>query len=276
MGKRIKQIEKTISLGIENMYRIDVPENMGFKVAKLHSVGKRQEQQDAFGVSDLDPDIVKQKGFFAIVADGMGGLTSGEKASMATVISALNYFDTHECTSIPDGLLDMVEVANEQVKEIVGITKGQSGSTMIGVLIKGEELFFVSVGDSRILLIHDEELRQLNCEHNYEMDLMKRVESGEMTIEEVKGNPQRHALTSYIGIPVLQKIDQNIDGVEIFPEDRILMMTDGVYNTLSEEEILSAMDYAPEKAMMNLEMQIRSKNKENQDNYTALLIEIQE
>lgn len=279
MGKRVKRTkksERTVDLGMERQYLVEVPPSVGLKVAKLHNIGKRKNQQDSFGVSELKEEILEERGFLAVVADGMGGLSDGEKASMATVISALNFFDTKEFDEIPDNLTEMAELANQQVKEVLGITKGQSGSTMVCIYIKDHQMFFVSVGDSRILLLRDEELYQLNREHNYEADLMELVNDGQMTLEEALNDPQRNALTSYIGIENLEKIDWNTEPIELFEQDRILLVTDGIYNTLSDEEIIKSMEYPIGRAMMHMEMQIEGKNKANQDNYTALLIEIYE
>ena len=275
MGKRIRQIEKTVDLGMEKTYMVEVPVDAVIKIAKLHNMGKRKSQQDSFGISDLDADTLNQKGLLAVVADGMGGLAGGEKASMATVISVLNYFDTHDFDKVPENLQEMVENANEQVKEIVGITRGQSGSTIVSIYIKDYQMFFVSVGDSRILLIRDGELYQLNKEHNYEADLLELVNEGKLTMEEAMQDPQKNALTSYIGIDSLERIDQNLTEIELFEGDRILLITDGVYNALSDVEIMNSMEYPAGRAMMHMEMQIEGKNLTNQDNYTALLIEIE-
>lgn len=276
MGKRIKNIEKTVDLGMEKPYVVNIPSEIGIAISKLNNVGKRKSQQDSFGISDFDEDTVQQKGILAVVADGMGGLSGGERASMATVISALNYFDTNEMENIPVKLREMIENANEQVKEVVGITKGQSGSTIVCVHIMDHQMFFASVGDSRILLIRDGEIFQLNKEHNYEADLLEMVQDGRMTMEEALQDPQKDALTSYIGIDYLERIDQNLTEIELFEGDRILLITDGVYNTLSDAEILSSMEYSAGRAMMHIEMQIEAKNRPNQDNYTAVLIEIKE
>lgn len=275
MGKRIRQVEKTVDLGMEKPYMVEVPVDADIKIAKLHNMGKRKSQQDSFGISDLDTDTLNQKGLLAVVADGMGGLSGGEKASMATVISTLNYFDTHDFENIPENLHEMIENANEQVKEVVGITGGQSGSTIVSIYIKDHQMFFVSVGDSRILLIRDGELYQLNKEHNYEADLLELVNEGKMTLEEAMQDPQKNALTSYIGKESLEKIDQNLTEIELFEGDRILLITDGIYNALSDAEIINSMEYPAGRAMMHMEMQIEGKNLASQDNYTALLIEIE-
>lgn len=267
--------EKTVDLGYERNYRIEMPKGCEIAIGKLHGMGARKQQQDAFGISELKEEIIKDKGIMVILADGMGGLSGGEKASMATVISCLNYFDTHEMAEpIPEEIVHMAEYVNCEVRQVLGNRCGESGSTLIAVLVKDRQLYWISVGDSRIYLCRNGELRQLSQDHNYAAVLQEKVDAGEMAQEEALKDSQRNALTSYIGIECLEKIDYETKPHELLDGDRILLMTDGVYNTLSQEEIMDSMQYDIDKSMMHLGMQIEGKRKKNQDNYTTIVIEI--
>lgn len=275
MGKRrveYEQIEKTIDLGLEKPYHVDLPFACGIRAGKLHGVGARSNQQDSFGISDTSDEAIAKRGLLAIVADGMGGMSGGEKASMTTVISCLNYFDTCGCDDITSAELEeMAHTANEQVREILNGTNG--GSTLTAVVIKGDSLYWMSVGDSHIFLFRDGVLTQLNEDHNYAVQLEEMVAQGEISREEADSDPQRDALTSYIGIDSLELIATNAEPITLLSGDRILMSSDGVYNTLSEGDIIEAMDYPVERAMMRMGMQIERTKKKNQDNYTAILLE---
>lgn len=270
-----KITEKTVDLGYERNYQIETPEECGMLIGKLHGVGARKQQQDSFGISELKEDIIEDKGVMVILADGMGGLSDGEKASMATVISCLNYFDTHEMTeAAAEEMIHMAEHVNCEVKEVLGNNCGESGSTLSAVLVKDKQLFWISVGDSRICLCRDGDLRQISRDHNYAAILQEKVEAGEITQEEALCDSQRNALTSYIGIDCLEKIDYGAEPYELLDGDRILLMTDGIYNTLTQDEILDSMQYTIGKSMMHLGMQVEGKRKRNQDNYTAVVLEI--
>ncbi len=286
MGKRIKekgfikkkknsQSEVTVDLGLQKAYLMETPEGSGIVIGKVHGIGKRSMQQDSFGVSELKEEVIKDKGIMAIVADGMGGLSDGERASMATIISCLNYFDTHDMTeNMPDNMTDMAENANMEVREVLSDTDTSSGSTLVAAVVKDRKMHWVSVGDSHILLYRGGEIVQLNKEHNYAADLQDKVEAGEIPLEEALNDPQRNALTSYIGIACLEKIDCNQEALELFEGDRVLLISDGVYNTLDNEELAALMEYPAGKAMMQIGMQIEAKRKPNQDNYTAIMMEI--
>ena len=61
-----------------------------YTVGKLHGQGAREYQQDCFGVSD--EALLPTHGLLAVVADGMGGLSDGDRVSVAAVQTALDAF----------------------------------------------------------------------------------------------------------------------------------------------------------------------------------------
>ncbi|MCM1039200.1 MAG: protein phosphatase 2C domain-containing protein [Roseburia sp.] len=284
MGRRDRKFlrkkkEVTVDLGYEKTYQIETPAGCGLLLGKVHGIGRRSKQQDSFGVSELKEENIRNNGILAIVADGMGGLSDGEKASMAATISCLNYFETYVAEKKEinaDVLVSMAENANVEVKEVLGESDGSCGSTLIAAYVKDKRLFWLSIGDSHIYLYRDGELTQINKDHNYAAALQEKVEAGELTQEEALCDPQRKALTSYIGIIQLEKIDYNEEALTLLEGDRILLVSDGIYNTLTDEEIIESMQMPAGRSMMHLGMQVEGKRKKNQDNYTALLIEIEE
>ncbi len=273
--KREKETEATIDLGYEKTYQIETPEGCGIGIGKLHGIGRRNQQQDAFGTSELKEEVIESKGVLAILADGMGGLSDGEKASMATVISCLNYFETHNMDEeTPACFVEMAKNANMEVKEVLGSASGSSGSTLAAALVKERKIFWVSVGDSRVFLWRDGELTQISQDHNYAAQLREMVEAGDVDEEDANSDPQRNALTSYIGISSLEQIDYNEEAIEAESGDRILLLSDGVYNSVTEEELADSMQLPLSRAMMRVGMQVEEKRKKNQDNYTAIVLEI--
>lgn len=282
MGKGFRRLENkkktaavTVDLGYEKSYQVETPENCDVLIGKLHGIGMRSEQQDSFGISELREEAIEEKGIFAILADGMGGLSGGERASMATVISCLHYFETHDMEkSVSKELIEMAHNANIEVREVLGVENGTSGSTLAAVFIREGDLFWMTVGDSRIFLYRDYALTQLNRDHNYAARLREKVEAGEITQQEALEDPQRDALTSYIGISRLEEIDGNEEALTLESGDRILLLSDGVYNSVTEEEMMESMQLPLARGMMNLGMQVEGKRKKNQDNYTAIVLEI--
>ncbi|WP_026523336.1 PP2C family protein-serine/threonine phosphatase [Butyrivibrio sp. MB2005] len=254
-----------------------VPRSSPAIITTVHGVGSRPAQQDSFGISDVEnPENITKKGILAIVADGMGGLEDGDRVSQLVVVKMLQGFDQATGDENPaDLLLSLLDSANDAVNRELGSERqGQCGSTLVSVLVKKDKLYFISVGDSHIYLYRSGTLKQLNRDHNYAAELDEMVRNGEMSIEEAMTNPKRAALTSYIGMGDLELVDQNSNPILLKQHDRILLMSDGVYGTLGDENICHAMDVPLKESGQMINEMIRAENKQNQDNYTCILMEI--
>lgn len=247
------------------------------KIYSIHGVGKREMQQDSFGISDVsDVNVLNEKGFLAVVADGMGGLVDGNKVSQNVVVSMLEGFDESLSSEVPSStLLKLVVDANDSSMKLIGEENaGKSGSTVIATLIKNNCLSWISVGDSHIYAYRDGKLVKLNRDHNYGAELDIQVARGEMSVEEAMSNPQRSALSSYIGMGNLELIDQSEQPIELRKGDRILLMSDGVFGTLGDDLICRLMSQPIKEASMSINNEILRINTPKQDNYTCIIIEM--
>lgn len=250
--------------------------NFPVNIGNTHHIGSRESQQDSFGISDIsNKALCEKRGVFAVIADGMGGLSNGGEVSAIVTSSMLKYFNERPFHSTPEiELLNMVGNANEEVNRYLGKDgKGKSGSTVVSVILQSRQLYWVAVGDSRICLIRNGALLQVNREHSYGCDLDEKAAMGEISYSEAQNNPQRAALTSYLGMGKLEKIDRSIRPLNLIEGDRILLMSDGVFGTLSDEEILSVMNVPPYESTVKLEQMILAINKSKQDNFTAVILE---
>jgi serine/threonine protein phosphatase PrpC len=185
----------------------------------------------------------------------------------------LQYFNEVAAIGEPaQELLNMVVVATDNVTRFVE-SNNRGGSTVVATIIHNGKLYWISVGDSRIYLIRNGAIIQLNTEHIYMMDLAERVAAGEMTWEEAQSDPQKNALTSYLGMGQLEKIDRNLQPMDLLAGDRILLMSDGIFGTLANEEILGAMSQYPHTSAEELQNRVLAKQKPNQDNLTAVVVQ---
>lgn len=272
---RGKVKSEVVNSTMENSNTLHV-NTLPVSIGNTHHIGARESQQDSFGISDIsNSELCDKKGVFAVVADGMGGLSNGGEISAIVTSSMLKYYNQkvfHSTSEIE--LLNMVSTANEAVNRHLGRDgKGKSGSTVVSVILKNKELYWIAVGDSRICLIRNGALIQVNREHTYGPDLDEKAAMGEISYEEAQRNPQRTALTSYLGMGKLEKIDRNIRPLQLVSGDRIILMSDGVFGTLSDEEILSIMDVPPYESTAKLEQMVLSKQRPKQDNFTAVILE---
>lgn len=253
----------------------DVQKSSGtVQIGKLHNIGCRSAQQDSMGSMNLGSG----SDVFAVVADGMGGLSGGDQVSQGVVMSMLQ-----QAGSLKPGQMDgvlgaMVRGANEEINRQLG-PDGiyHSGSTVVAVLVRGSVFHWISVGDSRIYLYRGGSMLQLNQEHTYEVELMQRVMNGEITAAEAASDPQRRGLTSFIGMGRLKYVDASRRPVALQSGDRILLMTDGVFNNLPEAAMADTLRRNPDvqQAAKVLEEQVLALQDAAQDNFTAIILGFQ-
>ncbi len=244
-------------------------EKSRIRIGKVHHIGKRNSQQDSLGVTDIPG------GVFAVVADGMGGLADGDRVSQTIVMTMLQDIVGRPARSTAGMLFEMVSHANEVVNQMLGMQdRYVSGSTVVAVAAGQDSFEWVSVGDSRICLYRGGSLIQLNREHNYESELLWQAVNGEISFAQAWENPERRSLTSFIGMGKLKYIDGSLNPIEIVSGDCLMLMSDGVFHTLSDQEICTVLhDYDdPQQAAEKLEAMILSDNKPKQDNFTAVIL----
>ena len=244
------------------------------RIGNVHHIGARQTQQDSFGVSDVyDEQLCTDKGMLAVVADGMGGLSDGGEISARITGYMLRNFIEKKWTEPADALLEMTIGVNDEVMQYQQTKSVDGGSTLAVVAVKGYSLLFISVGDSRIYLHRGGMLFQMNREHNYASVLDEKAARGDISFEDAQSDPQREALTSFIGIEMLSLIDRNIRPLQMMAGDKVVIMTDGVFRTLTEAEIQSALSLDAHRAAARIEKEITAKKNIKQDNYTAIILE---
>jgi len=242
------------------------------QISKLHEQGARSGQQDCFAVSPAE--LIASKGTLAVVCDGMGGLQDGDKVSQAAVSAMLNGF--LELQGDPERLLTgLLHRANRAVNQLLGPAgQRRSGTTMVAGILKDNRFAYLSVGDSRICLFRDSQLIQLNREHIYGRELALDAINDLRSFREVWNDPQHGALTSFLGMGDLKYVDLPACALQVLPADKLILMSDGVYNALTEAEMIKALSLPSGEDTAALGEAIAEKHYEHQDNYTAVVITV--
>ena len=236
------------------------------------TIGKRGQQQDSLYCSNWqDPGVLLTRGLLAAVADGIGGLEDGNLASMNAMQAIRATFLEGSSGDPPsDRLLACAAAAQ---KSVVKLNETSScGSTLVSVLITGGTMYLLSIGDSRIYLYRAGALLQLNREHilrreNEEKEAL--YGTGEILTRKRAG-----ALTSYLGKSNLTQIDRTLQPMKLLPGDRIALMSDGVFNVLSEQEIMNHLRKNPEAAAREMIQDVDLHDHPSQDNATVVVIGI--
>lgn len=197
----------------------------------------RELNEDSFNV--LDGSSREPVSF--IIADGMGGHNSGEVASKMAVdlitsdlLQASGYIDKDR-PDITDKLKDIVTSTNEKIYEASLREESNMGmgTTLTMAVVHEDKLFIGHIGDSRLYIIRDGAMKQLTTDHTFVDEL---VRSGSLTNEEAATHPKKNLLTRALGCSGSLEVD--VFECSIKNNDVFLMCTDGLTNSLTENEIM--------------------------------------
>ena len=220
-------------------------ETGNFGVSAESVIGDRKYQQDFFMfASDTDSAAVKEHGLLAIVCDGMGGMEGGEVASRVCAEHVYNgYYQLGKVDDVCQALRELVTAADTEVAALTDQNgrRLSSGTTVAAAVIRDGKAYWASVGDSRIYYAHNGQLEQITRDHNFRLLLQERCDAGCITQEEVDTDRQREALISYVGKGGGLLIDTGVVEFGEMESDVMVLCSDGLYKTLSDENMRELM-----------------------------------
>ena len=173
------------------------------------------------------------------VADGMGGHAAGEDASRIAVqvlqkLAPTLASDEIDEDSVEDLLMHSLHSIDEEIAAVTDeeIEKRGMGTTLTALLIRGNKIALLHVGDSRCYRLRGNTLEQLSNDHTVIQELL---DQGAISEAEAAGHPQRSMLTQALRgdgdvTPVLQMY-------ELKKGDRYLLCSDGLSGFLTDKEI---------------------------------------
>ena len=237
--------------------------------------GARNYQEDYFGFSDTSPETVAERGMLAVLCDGMGGLKGGRQTAVETVSDILNFFKTSDLRhSFRANMSNAVSAVNAKILAKYNATRINTGCTLATAYIFDNKLHWACVGDSRVYLIREGHMYTLNEDHDYLNQLLLKHMSGELSLKKAVSDSQKDSLASHIGCKKL-KGDISSTGLVLQENDIIMLCSDGIYNSISECEMLRYIEKndaynACDKIVQNIVI----KAKPSQDNMTIMMIRV--
>ena len=205
------------------------------KVYAKTDIGKtRESNQDAFDTGYFNDGTV-----WAVVCDGMGGVSGGQVASSLCIDKTVNaikrsYRENMTVNNVKNMLVSAINAANSYVfdeslkdRDLKGM-----GTTIVAVVIVNNIAVVAHVGDSRAYIINDT-INQITKDHSFVQLL---VDNGRITPEEAENHPDKNIITRAIGIEGF--VDVDVDIVDIKDEDILLLCTDGLNGYVKDDDIL--------------------------------------
>lgn len=239
--------------------------------------GARPYQEDSFGCSNIiDSAVLSERGMLAILSDGMGGLSNGKAVADRTVQASISMFDTiNPRGNISEQLQKIAYSINDSVCRQYADGNGVSraGATMVLAYIFKNRIYWVTVGDSRLYLLRNGNMMQMNEDHDYKNQLFREYLDGSGSLRAIEADPQKDNLVCFIGKSNLPYVDASVKGYRIKPNDIFVLCSDGIYNAITEDTMKDILiHYGAQAASDKIVSAVMGRRLPGQDNMTVMVI----
>ena len=238
--------------------------------------GARSYQEDDYAV--IEDQLVGDGTYselMMVLADGMGGEVGGAQASRAVIEAFIQSFP--ELSGTPGSRFGQcLNEAGVRLRRMIRDAPDLEGmgSTVVAAHYDGEELTWLSVGDSPMWLFSNGGLNRLNADHSMAQALDRMVEDGELTVEEARNDRTRNMLLSAVTGGRVKHVDRMRCSFRLRAHDCLVIASDGI-KTLSDDDIKRHLGDAggqAEAAADLLLSAVQTASGPDQDNLTFLLL----
>ena len=221
-----------------------------------------------------------------VLADGMGGEAHGEVASALAVETVVKHcLEGEENPSLPllgeprpgltprsRRLLSSVLLANQKVFASAEEHPEQEGmgATLTAAWIDDVQLSIGHVGDSRVYLLRTGLLQQLTSDHSL---VAEQVRLGLLTVSEAEQSTLQSVLLRALGTQ--PEIEVDVEQVNLFPGDVLLLCSDGLTRMVTEFEIAGTLQSEPDPERAAKKLVELANESGGIDNVSVIVVSIQ-
>ena len=209
------------------------------------------------------------------VFDGMGGEALGEEASYfaaQTLYEANKKKTIERAKNIDAAVNGIIQTANEKIcKKILESGERRIGTTFALLCVQDDLAKIYNIGDSRVYLLRNNELRQISVDDTTGQRL---VNMGVITKEQLSTHEDRHKLTQHLGIfKDEMEIEPHIaTEITIKKGDKFLLCSDGLTDMVDDEEIKEILKKNKSEKEISEALVEEALSNGGHDNITAMII----
>ncbi len=204
------------------------------------------------------------------VFDGMGGMDSGELASLTAAESLCGHAER-----INHGTFeDMNQFAHDANAKLLSIMKQQNiqTGTTLALISSGTKSFAVfNLGDSRVYVRKGDTVIQVTDDHTVTAEKLR---AGKITPKQAMTDRYRNVLTRCLGMSDSFSVSPDLCGVFPFIEcNRAMICSDGLTDMLTHKEIAEIMKRDEDVSEIVNELVNLALNNGGHDNVTCIVID---
>lgn len=244
-------------------------------VAQQTDIGRARpsNEDNLVVVMPQSHQLLQSRGALFVVSDGMGGHSNGEIASQLAVQTVNDTYYQDVDKDIPTALKDALTQANKIIlqageeKETHTTGDAYMGATCVAAVLHEHTLYAANVGDSRVYVLHEGQLRQITRDHSL---VAQMVERGELTAEEARTHEQRNIIYRSLGQAEVE--------IDLFTEpvaegDIIILCTDGLSGVVPDEDVHAIVEHYPPTESVE-RLIARANDAGGPDNVTAIVVRV--
>lgn len=202
------------------------------KTFSITDIGKKRKlNQDYVFTSEIPVGHLPN---LFLVADGMGGHNAGDYASRYTIETIVEDIGSSSNDSPVIVLEKAIQSANRLIRQKSFEDEDLSGmgTTVVAATIDEDRLCVANVGDSRLYVINNREIKQITRDHSLVEEM---VRMGGLQREQARSHPDKNIITRAIGAQ--DEVEIDFFQMTLSKDDIILMCSDGLTNMIDDEEI---------------------------------------
>lgn len=239
----------------------------------VSSVGRRAVNEDsALTYVPRDAWTLAHKGALFAIADGIGGHNAGQVASRLALQTMVNAFYADPSTDIQSSLERAIQTSNTQVWQRAAsrVEWRGMGTTLLAVIVRGTQVYVANVGDSRAYLLRAANFWQVTRDHSYAAELAGQSRAFSSRPRQTSWNK---ILSRAIGSSPRVRADF-FQGA-LHAGDALVLVTDGVSDTLSAAQMRSILARAREPQESAHVIVANAYRRGSDDNITCVVIQCQ-
>lgn len=197
---------------------------------KTDTGSKRSNNQDSIFFSDKPVGPLPN---LYIVADGMGGHRAGDQASQMAIDIAVDFIKKSTIENPIAVLKRAMIYANNEIYKTASRDPDLRGmgTTMVAAVVQDDKLFVANIGDSRLYSVGNE-IKQITMDHSLVEELIR---DGKLERKKGRNHPEKNIITKAMGSK--EEVIPDFFEIEINPEDKYLLCSDGLSNMVEDDEI---------------------------------------
>lgn len=228
-------------------------------IGQHSTAGRKERNDDSYGVVVPDPPLLFTKGIAMAIADGMSSSEAAKEASETCVKSFLDdYFCTHESWTAKKSVATVLKAINiwlYKQGETQYLSNRGMVSTFSGLVLKAGLAHIFHAGDSRISLLRNGKIEPLTRDHR------------------VHVSPRQEYLSRAMGVDLDVEIDYRSEPVA--KDDILIFTTDGVHDNMEATKLATIVAAAGENLDAAAQAVVEAAyDNGSEDNLTCQLVRV--